>query len=65
MDLSKVILDLIEAQNEHNSKTFADQFSEDALVYDEGKRIMEQKRSDSGMKQQMQNTTQKSNYLKL
>ena len=37
MDLSKVISDLIEAQNEHNSKTFADQFSEDAVVYDEGK----------------------------
>ena len=37
MDLSKIISDLIEAQNEHNSKTFADQFSEDAVVYDEGK----------------------------
>lgn len=37
MDLSKVISDLISAQNEQNSEAFASNFSEDATVYDEGK----------------------------
>ncbi|WP_221394153.1 nuclear transport factor 2 family protein [Dyadobacter sp. NIV53] len=37
MDIPKVIEDLFTAQNEHNSQTFASNFSEDAKVYDEGK----------------------------
>ncbi|MEO6687157.1 MAG: nuclear transport factor 2 family protein [Dyadobacter sp.] len=36
MDLPEVIKDLIIAQNEHDSKTFAGYFSENAVVHDEG-----------------------------
>ena len=37
MDLPKIIADLIAAQDKYDSKGFADVFSEDAIVVDEGK----------------------------
>ena len=37
MNLPKPIADLIAAQNEYDSKAYADNFSGDAIVYDEGK----------------------------
>jgi len=36
MNIPKVISDLIEAQNNSNSKAFSDLFSENAIVKDEG-----------------------------
>lgn len=37
MNLPKVIQDLVNAQNNFDSKAFADCFSETAIVFDEGK----------------------------
>jgi hypothetical protein len=37
MKLPKTIADLIAAQDKYDSKAFADNFSDDAVVYDEGK----------------------------
>ena len=37
MKLPKVIADLIAAQDKYDSKSFAENFSDDAVVYDEGK----------------------------
>jgi ketosteroid isomerase-like protein len=37
MDLPKVIADLIAAQDKYDSKAFAETFSDDAIVHDEGK----------------------------
>jgi len=37
MKLPKLIADLIAAQDKYDSKTFAENFSDDAIVHDEGK----------------------------
>lgn len=37
MDLPKVIAELIAAQDKYDSKAFAETFSDDAIVHDEGK----------------------------
>ena len=37
MNLPKVIADLIAAQGKYDSNAFAENFSDDAIVYDEGK----------------------------
>jgi len=37
MKLHKVLVSLIEAQNNHDSKAYVDCFSETAIVHDEGK----------------------------
>ena len=37
MKLPKVIADLIAAQDKYNSEAFAENFSDDAIVHDEGK----------------------------
>jgi ketosteroid isomerase-like protein len=37
MKLSKTVANLIAAQDKYDSKAFADNFSDDAVVYDEGK----------------------------
>ena len=37
MNLPKPVADLIAAQDKYDSKAFADAFSEDAVVHDEGK----------------------------
>ena len=37
MKLPKVIADLIAAQDKYDSKAFAENFSDDAIVHDEGK----------------------------
>ncbi len=37
MKLPKVIADLLAAQEKYDSKTFAENFSDDAIVHDEGK----------------------------
>jgi hypothetical protein len=37
MKLPKVIADLIAAQDKYDSKTFAENFSDEAIVHDEGK----------------------------
>ena len=37
MNLPKVVIDLIKAQNEFDSVTYANLFSETAVVFDEGK----------------------------
>jgi len=37
MNLPKVVADLVQAQNEFNSRAYTDCFAETAVVYDEGK----------------------------
>jgi hypothetical protein len=37
MNLHKAVADMIAAQNKHNSRAYADCFSETAIVHDEGK----------------------------
>ena len=51
MKLSKLISDLIAAQDKFDSKAFAENFYDDAIVHDEGKHIMVKQRSGNGMKE--------------
>lgn len=53
MTLPKLISDLVEAQNIHNGAAYASLFSDDAVVFDEGK-------THKG-KQEIQNWIEKSN----
>ena len=41
MNLPKILTDLIKAQNEFDAVTYANLFSETAVVFDEGKTHME------------------------
>jgi hypothetical protein len=45
MKLPKLIADLIAAQDKFDGKAFAENFSDDAMVYDEGKNISWQNRN--------------------
>ena len=59
MNLDQVILNLIEAQNSHDSKTYADCFTNTATVHDEGKTYS----GKSEIRQWIQNSNKKYNAM--
>jgi ketosteroid isomerase-like protein len=56
MNLPNVIVALTKAQNNFDSVAYANCFSENATVFDEGKTIMGKQKSNNGLKKLMKST---------